>query len=117
MYTSGLPEEKSREAIRECENRRFFGKNEATAVGPAGYTIGTGPNLSGNSVAMRRANPPVDAAAVVEFATLIRRDFEDYVQDVQLYFQCLDTERGRAFEEARKVSQENGVFLQRAGDD
>ena len=117
MFTNDLPEEKSREAIRECETRRFFDKDEATAVGPAGYTIGTSLNLSGNSGAMRRANPPVDAAAVVEFATLIRRDFEDYIQDVQLYFQCLDKERGRAFEEARKVSQEYGVFLQRAGDD
>lgn len=59
---------------------------------------------------------PDDAAAVVEFANLIRRDFEDYIQDIQLYFQCLDTERGRAFEEARQVSQEYGVFLRQAGD-
>ena len=68
-------------------------------------------------VAPIRPYVPDNAAAVVEYANLIRRDFEAYIQDVQLYFQCLDTERGRAFEEARQVSQEYGAFLQRAGDD
>ncbi|MEO9739384.1 MAG: hypothetical protein ABJO09_20795 [Hyphomicrobiales bacterium] len=67
-------------------------------------------------VAPIRPYVPDDAAAVVEFGNLIRRDFEDYIHNVQFYFHCLDTERGRAFEEARQVSQQYGAFSQRAGD-
>ena len=55
---------------------------------------------------------PYDPAAQREFADLIRHDFETYIEDVQEYFRCLDTERRRAFEEARKVSEEYGQFLQ-----
>lgn len=55
---------------------------------------------------------PNDPAAQREFADLIRRDFEAYITDVQEYFRCLDTERTRAFEEAREVSKEYERFLQ-----
>ena len=55
---------------------------------------------------------PSDPDAQREFAALIRGDFETYMADVQEYFRCLDAERARAFEEARKVSEEYGRFLQ-----
>jgi len=55
---------------------------------------------------------PSDPDAQREFADLIRQDFESYITDVQEYFRCLDAERARAFEEARKVSEEYGRFLQ-----
>jgi hypothetical protein len=32
-----------------------------------------------------------------------------------VYFRCLDTERARAFEEARQVSQDYERFLQKSG--
>ena len=55
---------------------------------------------------------PSGLEAQREFADLIRQDFETYIVDVQEYFRCLDAERARAFEEARKVSEEYGRFLQ-----
>ncbi len=55
---------------------------------------------------------PNDPAAQREFVDLIKQDFEIYIADVQEYFRCLDTERARAFEEAREVSEEYGRFLQ-----
>ena len=55
---------------------------------------------------------PDDPTAQREHADLIRQDFETYIADVQDYFRCLDTERVRAFEEAREVSEEYGRFLQ-----
>jgi hypothetical protein len=45
------------------------------------------------------------------YADLIRADFETYIADVQEYFRCLDTERARAFVEAREVSDDYGRFL------
>lgn len=54
---------------------------------------------------------PSDPAAAREYAEIIRRDFELYIEDIQNYFRCLETERARAFEEARDVSQEYGAFL------
>lgn len=59
---------------------------------------------------------PNDGNAVAEFADLIRQDFEVYIEDVQVYFRCLDIERARAFEEARQVSQDYDRFLQKIGD-
>ncbi len=47
---------------------------------------------------------------------IIRRDFEDYIRDIQSYFRCLDGERARAFDEARDVSEDYGRFLQLVGD-
>lgn len=58
---------------------------------------------------------PNDGNAVAKFADLIRQDFEVYIEDVQVYFRCLDTERARAFEEARQVSQDYERFLQKSG--
>lgn len=55
---------------------------------------------------------PGDPSAQREFADLIKRDFESYIADAQVYFRCLDTERARAFEEAKTVSEDYGRFLQ-----
>lgn len=54
---------------------------------------------------------PSDPEAAREYADLIRQDFELYIRDIQSYFRCLETERARAFEEAREVSEEYGRFL------
>lgn len=54
---------------------------------------------------------PDDPQAAQEYAEIIRRDFEAYIQDIQSYFCCLDDERARAFQEAREVSEEYGSFL------
>ncbi|MEY8828875.1 hypothetical protein AB9K34_10735 [Sedimentitalea sp. XS_ASV28] len=54
---------------------------------------------------------PSDSQAVLEYADIIRRDFELYIRDIQSYFRCLEEERARAFEEAREVSEEYGRFL------
>lgn len=54
---------------------------------------------------------PSDPEAVKEFRDLIRQDFENYIQDVQLHFICLDGGRARIFEEAREVTEDYGRFL------
>jgi len=63
-------------------------------------------------LAPQRPFVPGDPEAARSYADIIRQDFENYIQDVQEYFRCLDAERARAFEEAREVSQEYGRFLQ-----
>lgn len=55
---------------------------------------------------------PNDPEAAREYADLIRKDFEDYISDVQDYFRCMEGERSRAFTEAQEVSQEYGQFIQ-----
>ena len=59
---------------------------------------------------------PSDSQAARDYADIIRRDFEVYITDIQDYFRCLEQERGRAFEEAREVSQDYGRFLELVGD-
>lgn len=59
---------------------------------------------------------PSDGNAVAEFADLIVKDFEAYINDVQVYFRCLESEHARAFEEARQVSQDYESFLKERGD-
>ena len=54
---------------------------------------------------------PNDPQAAQDYAEIIRKDFEAYIQNIQSYFRCLDDERARAFEEAREVSKEYGSFL------
>ncbi|WP_375700301.1 hypothetical protein [Pseudophaeobacter sp. TrK17] len=54
---------------------------------------------------------PNDPVALAEFADLIGKDFETYIEDVQAYFRCLEQERARAFDEARQVSQDYERFL------
>jgi len=49
---------------------------------------------------------------MLDYKDIIRQDFEDYISDIQSYFRCLDSERARAFEEAREVSEDYGRFLQ-----
>lgn len=66
---------------------------------------------SATCLAPQRSFVPRDPVATVEYADLIRQDFEDYIRDIQQYFRCLDRERARAFDEARDVSQDYGEFL------
>jgi hypothetical protein len=54
---------------------------------------------------------PNNPQAAQEFAEIIQKDFEAYIQDIQSYFRCFDDERARAFQEAREVSEEYGRFL------
>jgi len=75
-----------------------------------------GPVLAESCFAPSRPFVPSDSQSVRDYAEIIRGDFEDYIQDIQSYFRCLDSERGRAFEEAREVSEDYGRFLQLVGD-
>ena len=75
-----------------------------------------GPVLAQSCFAPARPFLPSDSQAARDYADIIRGDFEDYIQDIQSYFRCLDSERARAFEEAREVSEDYGRFLQLVGD-
>jgi len=75
-----------------------------------------GPGFTDSCLAPARPFLPSDSQAARDYADLIRRDFEDYIQDIQSYFRCLDSERARAFKEAREVSEDYGRFLQLVGD-
>ena len=55
---------------------------------------------------------PGDPAAAKEYEDLVRLDFENYIDEVQDYFRCMEGERARAFTEAQEVSQEYGRFVQ-----
>jgi len=77
---------------------------------PLGFAL-TSPAGAETCLAPLRPFVPSDPAAAREYADIIRRDFELYIDDIQNYFRCLETERARAFEEAREVSQEYGAFL------
>lgn len=74
-----------------------------------------GPAVAESCLAPPRPFVPSDPQATREYSDIIRNDFELYVRDIQRYFRCLDEERGRAFEEAREVSEEFGRFLQAVG--
>ncbi len=63
-----------------------------------------GPVLAESCFAPARPFLPSDSQAARDYVDIIRGDFEDYIQDIQSYFRCLDGERARAFEEAREVS-------------
>ena len=75
-----------------------------------------GPGFAESCFAPARPFLPSDSQAARDYADIIRGDFEDYIQNIQSYFRCLDGERARAFEEAREVSEEYGRFLQLVGD-
>ena len=75
-----------------------------------------GPVLAESCFAPSRPFLPSDSQAARDYADIIRGDFEDYIQDIQNYFRCLDGERARAFEEAREVIEDYGRFLQLVGD-
>lgn len=75
-----------------------------------------GAGVAESCLAPPRPFVPSDSEAARDYANLIRGDFETYIQDIQSYFRCLDSERARAFEEAREVSEEYGRFLQLVGD-
>lgn len=71
---------------------------------------------AGTCLAPQRPFVPSNPVAAREYADIIRTDFEIYIRDVQAYYRCLETERARAFEEAREVSEEYGQFLQTVGE-
>ncbi len=75
-----------------------------------------GAGVAESCLAPPRPFVPSDSEAARDYADLIRGDFETYIQNIQSYFRCLDSERARAFEEAREVSEEYGRFLQLVGD-
>ena len=75
-----------------------------------------GAGVAASCLAPPRPFLPSDSQAARDYADLTRGDFETYIQDIQSYFRCLDSERARAFEEAREVSEEYGRFLQLVGD-
>ena len=75
-----------------------------------------GPGFAESCFAPARPFLPSDSQAARDYADIIRGDFETYIQDIQSYFRCLDSERARAFEEAREVSEDYGRFLQLVGD-
>jgi hypothetical protein len=75
-----------------------------------------GAGVAASCLAPPRPFLPSDSQAARDYADLIRGDFETYIEDIQRYFRCLDSERARAFEEAREVSEEYGRFLQLVGD-
>ncbi len=75
-----------------------------------------GPVFAESCFAPPRPFLPSDSQAARDYAAIIRSDFENYIQDIQSYFRCLDSERARAFEEAREVSEDYGRFLQLVGD-
>lgn len=66
---------------------------------------------SATCLAPQRPFLPDDPSAIVEYSDLIRRDFEVYIRDVQVYFRCLDGERSRAFDEAKEVVDQYEAFL------
>ena len=75
-----------------------------------------GAGVAGSCLAPPRPFVPSDSEWARDYADLIRGDFETYIEDIQSYFRCLDSERARAFEEAQEVSEEYGRFLQLVGD-
>lgn len=74
-------------------------------------SISASPAAAETCLAPSRPFVPSDPQAAREYADLIRQDFDLYIRDIQSYFRCLETERARAFEEARDVSEEYGRFL------
>ncbi len=68
--------------------------------------------FAGTCLAPTRPFLPNDSKSVLEFADLIRRDFDLYIAGIEAYFRCLDAERTRAFEEARQVSEDYARFLE-----
>ena len=78
--------------------------------------VGSAAN-SATCLAPQRPFVPKDPAAAIEFADLIKQDFENYITDIQRHFRCLEDERARAFEEARLVSQDYGAFVSSLGKD
>lgn len=68
--------------------------------------------LAETCIAPTRPFIPSSVEAVREFRELIKKDFEQYIRDVQHYFRCIDAERVRAFQEAHEVSQEYARFLE-----
>lgn len=75
-----------------------------------------GAGFADSCLAPTRPFVPSDSQSMRDFKDIIRQDFEDYIIDIQSYFRCLDSERARAFEEAREVSEDYGRFLQLVGD-
>lgn len=75
-----------------------------------------GAGFADSCLAPTRPFVPSDSQSMLDYKDIIRQDFEDYIIDIQRYFRCLDSERARAFEEAREVSADYGRFLRLVGD-
>lgn len=63
--------------------------------------------------------PPLalgDASDIRLYGDLIRMDFETYLREAEAYFLCSDRKRTQVFEEARRVTQDYAVFLEKQGD-
>ncbi|WP_073145979.1 hypothetical protein [Litoreibacter ascidiaceicola] len=67
---------------------------------------------SATCLAPERPFVPSDPVVAVEYADLIRQDFENYFRGILRYFQCLDGERARVFDEAREISKEYSKFIE-----
>ncbi|WP_323764096.1 hypothetical protein [Marinovum sp.] len=63
-------------------------------------------------LAPERPYLPEEPEVVREYADLLRADFEAYIANIQQYFQCLETERQRAFLEAQEVSRDYGRLVE-----
>ena len=59
---------------------------------------------------------PNASKIVLDYADIIRQDFDLYIAGIESYFRCLDGERTRAFEEARQVSEDYARFLEIVSD-
>ena len=70
---------------------------------------------SATCLAPQRPFVPNDPAVVAAYANLIGQDFENYIQDIQRHFRCLEEERARALAEAQIVSKDYGAFLSSLG--
>jgi hypothetical protein len=74
-----------------------------------------GMGFAGSCLAPVRPFVPSDSQSMRYYRDIIRQDFDDYISNIQSYFHCLEAERGRAFEEAREVSEDYGRLLQAVG--
>ena len=101
-------------SIKEIRGFRNLRLNVLQAFALAMLVPGEG--FAASCLAPARPFVPSDSRAAREYAGIIRQDFEVYIANIQDYFRCLETERTRAFEEARELSEEYGRFLQLVGD-
>lgn len=74
------------------------------------------PGSAQTCLAPARPFLPDDSRSVRDYADVLRRDFDLYIAGIESYFRCLDGERTRAFEEARKVSEDYARFLEIVSD-
>ncbi|HQU67326.1 MAG TPA: hypothetical protein PLI43_03915 [Albidovulum sp.] len=98
--------------IRELDNPRLRLPRSAQAI--ALFLMLAGMAQAETCLAPEPPFVPADSQALRDYDEIIRRDFELYFRDIQAYFRCLDTERARAFVEAKGVSEAYARFLGQA---